>query len=81
MDDTFRDLRRTIYSTVEEFVRFRQLIVNVVLATDIMDKDLKTLRNQRWNAAFSENASEEEDHTAVNRNRKATIVIEVSHEI
>jgi hypothetical protein len=30
---------------VDERKRFRQLVVNSVMATDIMDKDLKVLRN------------------------------------
>ena len=53
-----------------------------VMATDIMDKDLKQLRNQRWDKAFSQ----DNNHTTIrnmdattqvhNTNRKATIVIE-----
>jgi 3'5'-cyclic nucleotide phosphodiesterase len=40
-----------------------------------MDKELKELRNGRWQNAFSESPSLNEDvHTTVNR--KATIVIE-----
>jgi hypothetical protein len=74
MRDAFKELRRTIYTTDTEFRRFRQLMVNTVLATDIMDKDLKTLRNDRWDKAFSENASEESTHDIINR--KATIVLE-----
>ena len=39
-----------------------------------MDKDLKKLRNDRWDAAFALTVEEErENRTAVNR--KATIVI------
>ena len=45
------------------------------MATDIMDKDLKMLRNNRWDAAFDSAQSPEED-ASVSRNRKATIVIE-----
>ena len=73
MDDDFRDLRRLIYSTEQELKHFRQLLVNIVLATDIMDKDLGAARKLRWNKAFSEDktTSVEED-----TNRKATIVIE-----
>lgn len=41
MDPAFEDLRRVIYTTRNEFHRFRQLVVNTVMATDIMDKDLK----------------------------------------
>ena len=45
------------------------------MATDVMDKDLKQLRNQRWDKAFSEGSRLGESVT-VNTNRKATIVIE-----
>jgi hypothetical protein len=45
-----------------------QLLVNEVLSTDITDKELKALRNARWDKAFKEL---DED-----RNRRATIVIE-----
>lgn len=33
MDPAFADLRNCIYKTEEEFVRFRQLVVNAVMAT------------------------------------------------
>jgi hypothetical protein len=39
MDDVFVDLRRVLYTTEEDFKRTRQLIVNSVMATDIMDKE------------------------------------------
>jgi hypothetical protein len=44
MDDSFSAIR-VIYSNDDELKRFRQLVVNSVMATDIMDKDLKELRN------------------------------------
>ena len=44
------------------------------MATDIMDKDLKALRNNRWERAFSERAATQNERETVNR--KATIVIE-----
>ena len=72
-DDCYIDLRRTIYATNEELQRFRKLIVNSVMATDILDKDLKELRNARWDLAFSENATDDPLATV---QRKATIVIE-----
>jgi class 3 adenylate cyclase/ferritin-like metal-binding protein YciE len=73
MGEAFIDLRRCIYQTDSEFKRFRQLVVNAVMATDIMDKDLKTFRNSRWEKAFSGSQEEHSDEAA---NRKATIVIE-----
>lgn len=75
MQDRFTGLRRAIYRTEDEFTRFRQLVVNSVMATDIMDKELKALRNDRWDKAFSQNPIEE-PHEEDNVNRKATIVIE-----
>jgi len=78
MEPAYKNLRRTIYCTASEFKRFRQLVVNSVMATDIVDKDLKKLRNDRWNAAFhgsgasSSSTSEHKDDTVL----KATIVIE-----
>ena len=77
MESRFENLRRQIYATKEEFQRFRQLVVNSVMATDIMDKDLKKLRNDRWDTAF--NGIDSSSHHGANRravNRKATIVIE-----
>jgi 3'5'-cyclic nucleotide phosphodiesterase len=50
----YTDLRHTICSTKTEFIRFRQLVVNTVLATDIMDPELKDIRNVRWLKAFAD---------------------------
>ena len=81
----YQELRDTLYSTEDELKRFRQLVVNTVLATDIMDKELKAARNLRWEKAFSESAVEQimaadtDDKNitrALSVNRKATIVIE-----
>ena len=44
------------------------------MATDIVDKELKTLRNMRWDRAFSQTTRGFNDGNTVNR--KATIVIE-----
>jgi hypothetical protein len=49
--------------------------VNAVLATDIMDKDLKQLRNGRWEKAFSYDLKDNEK-CQDQINRKATIVLE-----
>jgi hypothetical protein len=74
----YEELRRCIYSTEAELLRFRQLVVNAVMATDIMDQELNIDRKQRWEKAFSEAAdsllSGETDEERMNR--RATIVIE-----
>jgi class 3 adenylate cyclase len=76
MGTNFDALRAAIYGTVDERKRFRQLVVNSVMATDIMDKDLKVLRNSRWSKAFSEGAGGNEESKVDDVDRKATIVIE-----
>eukprot|EP00980_Cylindrotheca_fusiformis_P006369 scaffold1356_cov123-Cylindrotheca_fusiformis.AAC.50 len=74
MDPSFTALRRTIYSNESEMRRFRVLVVNCLMATDIFDKELAALRKARWqNAFFGEH---ENDQSVVSINRKATIVIE-----
>jgi len=73
MHAKFENLRRVLCGTKEELRRFRQLVVNAVMATDIMDKELKELRNGRWTKAFQERSDE---GTKAALNRKATIVIE-----
>jgi 3'5'-cyclic nucleotide phosphodiesterase len=50
----YKDLLHTICSTKTEFIHFRQLVVNTVLATDIMDPELKDIRNVRWLKAFAD---------------------------
>jgi hypothetical protein len=78
MEDAYVDLRRTIYSNEQELKRFRQLVVNAVLATDIMDKELGLQRKARWNKAFSDEIAMEghRPSSEEDTNRKATIVIE-----
>lgn len=67
----FEDLRNAICATRREKKHFRQVVVNAVMATDIMDKEWKTMRENRWTQAF-----ENDDLSRENMNRKATIVIE-----
>jgi len=76
MDSSFDQLRAAIYSTDVEKKRFRQLVVNSVMATDIMDKDLKNLRNDRWEKAFATGAESREESKEDAVDRKATVVIE-----
>ncbi|CAB9518478.1 Receptor-type guanylate cyclase gcy [Seminavis robusta] len=73
MRPTYCDLRACLFPTKEELARFRQLIVNAVIATDVFDPELKSMRNNRWNNAFSESAQSEDPDFL---NRKGTIVLE-----
>jgi hypothetical protein len=78
MQSRFENLRSVIYTSNTELQRFRHLVVNSVMATDIMDKDLKELRNARWDKAFKKGDSADfVDKSKTDEvNRKATIVIE-----
>lgn len=74
MQPQFEDLRACIFSDETEIKRFRQIVVNCVLATDFTDEDLTFLRKKRWEKAF---VCGRHDNSIENRNRRATIVLEV----
>jgi hypothetical protein len=59
-------------------MRFRQVVVNTVLATDIFDKELGDMRKERWTRVFGvDNVSDEEKkEDDLARNTRATIVLE-----
>jgi hypothetical protein len=54
MGPRFKDLRQCMFTNIRDVKRFRQYVVNLVIATDIFDKDMKELRNSRWKKAFDE---------------------------
>ena len=74
LKDDYKELRQAICGDEKDWTRFRQLVVNSVMATDIVDRELKELRNARWDKAFKGEFKEEDPIT--DRNRKATVVIE-----
>jgi class 3 adenylate cyclase len=74
MSDAYRDLRACIFRNSHEKSRFRELIVDAVLATDIADKELGTLRKSRWEQAFTAECSTQA--VEMDTDRKATIVFE-----
>ncbi len=76
MDKQFDDLRKCICSTEDEAKRFRQLVINCVMATDIFDKELQNSRRQRWSKAFQLTHRTVPFKATEDANRKATIVIE-----
>jgi hypothetical protein len=73
MSEGFEDIRSCIFSDISELRRFRQLLVNSVIATDIFDKELGQQRKARWDKAFAEQYVGD---SRSDINRKATIVIE-----
>ena len=75
MEPSYAKLRSCIYHNEAELLRFRQLLVNIVMATDIADKELGALRKARWQVAFSDDSSDGSS-PLLDKNRKATIVLE-----
>ena len=52
MDPQFERLRKCIYQTNVERKRFRQLVINSVMATDIADCQVNEEGQQKWDSAF-----------------------------
>jgi len=71
MEERFDLLRRYLFQSQTDLERFRQLIVNVVLATDIFDKELNDQRKARWEKAFTVTGER-----SFNMDLRATIIIE-----
>jgi hypothetical protein len=74
MSAEYEELRACIFGDISELRRFRQLLVNSIIATDIFDKELGVLRKSRWQKAFHDESTNDGSRTDINR--KATIVIE-----
>jgi hypothetical protein len=76
----YADLRSCIFTNDTEFQHFRQLVVNSVMATDIVDKELGAARKKRWDTAFNDLSEHGSGHgepeAMLDANRKATTVIE-----
>lgn len=75
MDEDFDQLRSCIYSSKQELRRFRQLIVNAVMATDLADEGVQADRQSRWEKAFGGDAVVR-GRRDIRDDRKATIVFE-----
>ncbi|KAL7569519.1 hypothetical protein ACA910_013893 [Epithemia clementina (nom. ined.)] len=73
MEPAYAELRSCLFPLEREMKRFRQLVVNAVIATDIFDPELVAMRNKRWESAFSQSAERDDPDFL---NRKATIVLE-----
>jgi 3'5'-cyclic nucleotide phosphodiesterase/Adenylate and Guanylate cyclase catalytic domain len=74
-DSRFVHLRACIYSNEDELKQFREIVVNMVLATDLFDKDLQTMRNAQWEDVFGEYATCATTDQA--DNKRATIILQL----
>ena len=72
----FEQLRAAIFGDESGKRRFRQLIVNSVLATDIMDRDLSQQRTSKWQAEFGPHYVITNEVSQEDLNRRATMVVE-----
>ena len=73
-EPVYKNLQKAIYSTDAELSQFRSLLVNSIMATDIMDKELAAIRTNRWNVAFD--SARMTSQLKEDNDRMATIVIE-----
>lgn len=78
MSDDFVSLRKCIFQSDDEVERFRQILVNFVLATDIFDKELNERRTKRWMKAFMPSMDDQEEESCINNKHdlKATAIFE-----
>lgn len=73
MKDEYQDLRKCIGPTHKELAHFHELLTKIVLATDVMDRELKAARDARWAAVFS--AGSQINNPGIDHDR-AQIVLE-----
>ncbi|KAL3925957.1 MAG: hypothetical protein SGILL_000058 [Bacillariaceae sp.] len=73
MEDNFKALRQVIFPQESDMLRFRQVAINTVLATDIFDKEMSGMRKERWEKVFGKDAASNDD---ILMNTRATIVLE-----
>jgi len=76
-EDRFKDLRNTIYRNEAEATRFRHLVIQAVMATDLFDKDNSKFREDRWNKSFDTTGSAIGEESPIQAlDRKDTLVLE-----
>jgi len=81
MDPEFSKLQETIFFTKAEFIRFRKIVVNIVMSTDIFDKELNGQREERWQKAFGKDVKDIDIHTEEMANLRATVAIEFAMQL
>jgi 3'5'-cyclic nucleotide phosphodiesterase len=78
MRPEYEDLQGCIFATHSDYARFRQIVVNIVLATDLFDRDLKIMREIRWNKAFAARTEPVSSNSIQADSRpRATIIMEL----
>lgn len=75
-EDAYEDLRACIYEEEADRYRFRQLVANAVMATDIKEPKLQAVRKKQWNSVFRASSNDAEAGEEELEDRKAKLVIE-----
>lgn len=79
-EEQFHDLRACIFPSRREYKRFRAMVVNIVMSTDIADAALRAFNNRKWEKAFGSKTMDEEMDSRLSsedRNRKATVLMDL----
>lgn len=84
MQPEFTNLRKCVFETNDDESRFRQLLINVVIATDIADRERRAGERVRWEKAFAGDSDwadewkslSEMELSTVDISLKATVVLE-----
>lgn len=74
MEKRFQFLRSCIYKTNAERKRFREILVNAVMATDVHDSERAKQRQERWEIAFRDYGTNGDGRNLLNK--RASVVIE-----
>ena len=84
----FSNLRQTMFGSDDDESRFRQLLINVVIATDITDRERRAGERVRWETAFDKDSASDfnwekewqnksdDKLPAIDISLKATVVLE-----
>jgi len=73
-EPTYEALCSYLFPTQDDLSRFRKLVINATMATDIADEELNRMRDQRWNDTFSESSCSADRYST---SKKATIIFEL----
>jgi len=76
MKQKYADLRDCIFIDKAEMLQFRSLLIRLVAATDITDKDLSATREALWELAYGGDASTSSLDCSDKAKLKATVVLE-----
>lgn len=84
MEPAFLNLRRCMFSSTSNRDRFRKMLINVLIATDIADRERISKEKVRWQKAFKDldtwkdewKGKSDEDLAKIDVSAKATCVLE-----